>query len=173
MEKLARIEKFAELKRQLSENTEAVHKEACSVFSDGFPTGRLIEVAGPGKTEFLTFFLKEHPDFSVAWFEKELTINPFALWQKGVSVENILFIETHDLNWSVQQVLQSQLFKVIVLSQTYFVERDLRRFQLFVEKSNSFLFLLSQDLQQSWVPSLQILLRKNQEPFVFRKRGYA
>lgn len=69
-------------------------KSAFSLFPEGFPKRTLIEMAGVGKTELVALFLKEHPEFKVAWVESRITINPYALRQMGVELKNILFVES-------------------------------------------------------------------------------
>src|SRR4051812_16379871 len=83
-------------------------RSSFSLLADGFPQRALIEVSGFGKTELITHFLKEHPDFKTAWIEPQITINPYALFQRGLPLEQILFIEARDhLQWCLSQALQS------------------------------------------------------------------
>lgn len=174
---------LSEMKQELSQLKESLRlidgsrpreKRIFSQFSEGFPVGRLSEICGQGKTEFIALFLKETAPTRIAWVEQELTINPYGLWQRGVDLASITFIETNDLSWTIQQVLQSQIFLTVILSQLSFQERDLRRFQLLVEKSSSVLILLSETLHRSWVPSLQIeVSHPHLKAQIVRKRGYA
>lgn len=168
--------------RQLIGAVEHVERERSSfaLFQEGFPKGAIIEVSGSGKTELVALFLKEHPDFKVAWIEKEITINPYALFQKGLKTENVLFIEAKEqLEWCLNQALQSGCFQAIVTTteaatNSSFDEKDLRRYQLLSERSQAHFFLLSENLHQSWVPNLQLKVKKKKLGFnieTIKKRG--
>jgi hypothetical protein len=132
-----------------------------------------VEISGAGKTEFLVQCLREINNEAIVWIEKDLTINPFGLWQRGLALHHMTFVETAEFNWAIQQVLQSQIFQVIVLSQLQFTEKQLRRFQLQVEKSSSLVFLLSESPHASWTVSLQLEIadKKSLQVEVVRRRG--
>ena len=139
-----------------------------TLLSEGFPLGTLIEVKGHGKTECVVQFLKEHlatnSEFRVAWVEKEMTLNPFAILQRGLKLEQILFIEApREGLWALQQLLQSQCFQSIVVSGFEFDFRELRRFQMLNERSQGHFFILTNEFHESWVPQLQIEVRRNAE----------
>lgn len=160
-------------------------RSSFSFFREGFPKGSIIEMSGPGKTELVALFLKEHPEFKVAWIEREMTINPYALFQKGLKTENVLFIEAgNELAWCLNQALQSGCFQVLVTNSVTNLaktttnsisdEKDLRRYQLLAERSQAHFFLLSENLHQSWVPNLQLKIKKNKLGFdieTIKKRG--
>jgi len=161
--------------RELIGATHGVVQRVCREFSQlpglGLPQGCVVEVCGPGKTEFVAAFLREHPDLQVAWLENAITINPYALWQRGVCVNKIFFIEAGaDLLWCAGQILKSSLVRVVVISDQQFHEKELRKLQLLVEKAQSHLLLLTPQMGQSWVPSLQIQMQDDR-PFIHRRRG--
>lgn len=167
--------------RQLIGSVETLQRErsSFSLFQEGFPKGCIIELAGPGKTEVVSHFLQEHPDFKVAWVEKEMSINPYALFQKGVRMENIIFIEAgKQLAWCLNQALQSGCFQALVTN-TKFTnsmndEKEMRRYQLLAERSQAHFFLLSENLHQSWVPQLQLQIQKKKIGFnieTIKQRG--
>lgn len=149
-------------------------RSSFSLFPEGFARGSILELSGPGKTELTALFLREHPEFKVAWIEKELTINPYALLQKGVKTENILFIEAgKELSWCLTQALQSGCFQALITN-TAFEEKDLRRYQLLAERSQAHFFLLSKEIHPSWVPNLQLKIQKKKQGLeikTLRKRG--
>lgn len=151
-------------------------RSSFAFFPEGFPKGSIIELTGPGKTEVVALFLKEHPDFKVVWIERELTINPYALFQKGVKTENILFIEAgNELAWCLNQALQSGCFQALV-TDSPFGEKDLRRYQLLAERGQVHFFLLSKSLHQSWVPQLQLQVAKEKTSLEIqtkKRRGMA
>jgi len=97
----------------------------------------------------------------VAWVEPKITVNPYALFQKGVNLQNILFIEAQDsMNWCLAQTLEAGCFQAIIADGNLFTERELRRYQLLSERRNTHFFLLSQKAHASWVPHLQIEAKK-------------
>ncbi len=128
-----------------------------SLYPSGIPKGAVTEIAGSGKTQFIARFLAEHPDYKAAWVEESITINPYALFQKHVNLNNILFIEAQkELPWVLSQALQSGCFKALITNVSFVSEKDLRRYQLLSEKSQAHFFLLSESLHKSWVPKLQL-----------------
>jgi hypothetical protein len=131
-----------------------------SLFPKGLPQSRLIEIHGPGKSFFVSQFVLENQLYPCIWVEGAASsLNPFSLWQKGFCLEETFFIQASqpaDQRWSIQQILQSGSFRCIILSEFVFGEKDLRRFQLLSERFSCFLFLLSHQKHQSWVPALQL-----------------
>ena len=149
-------------------------RRSCSFYEEGFSVGSIVEITGPGKTELVCQFLKENSEIKAAWIENEITVNPYGLFQKGVKLENILFIESKEEEfWCLTQALQSGCFEAVI-SCGVFEEKELRRFQLLAESSSSHFFLLSEDLHNSWVPQLQLKVSKKKKGVnvqVARKRG--
>lgn len=124
--------------------------------------GSVVEFAGQGKTELCAHFLSEHPELSVAWVEDEFSLNPYALWQRHLNFENLVFVEAgRDMSWAIHQLLHSQAFDLIVSSGRQWEENELRRFQLLSEKAKSTFFLLSEKPQPAWVQSLQVQTRRD------------
>ncbi|MGE0207433.1 MAG: hypothetical protein AB7R69_06315 [Candidatus Babeliales bacterium] len=150
---------LVELKQQIGAIEGVLNrpKTNFSLYAEGIPKNCIVEIAGVNKTEFITKFLEEHPKLQTVWIEREISINPYALWQRGVNLDSILFIECKDEPiWSIQQVLKSQVFEAVILSDIQFIDSELRKFQLLVEKSCSHLFILTNKLHKSWVPTIQI-----------------
>jgi hypothetical protein len=132
-------------------------RHSFSLYPSGFHTGSFVELTGTSRTEFITLFLRENAELNVAWVEESITINPYAMKQKGVVLDNILFIEAgKNVPWCLSQVLGSGCFQILVTENSRFTEKDLRRFQLLSEKSQSHFFLLSETPTTSWVPNLQL-----------------
>lgn len=146
-----------------------------SLLSPGFPKGRISEVTGVGKTEFIIKFLKENPELRVAWIEKEVSIYPCACVQKKASLKRILFIEAgSDYVWATLQALRSQLFKVVILSQALCDERTLKQLLIASERSHASLILLSERPTAAWPIALQIQVSKKDDQVSFellRKRA--
>jgi hypothetical protein len=156
----------------ISDNKE---RSSFSLYPQGFVTGTIIELIGSGKTQSIALFLNEHPTYKVAWIEDKISINPYALFQMGIKLENILFIEAKkEIIWCLDQAMQSGCFKVLITQTKKISEKDLRRYQLGAEKNHSHFFLLSDSPHASWVPQLQLRINKNKSKITFevvRKRG--
>ncbi len=169
---------IAEL-RQLIRASENQLKErsSFSLYQDGFSLGSVIEITGRGKTELIVQFLNEHPDYKVVWVERELSINPYALFQKQVQLQNILFIEAkNQLMWSLTQALGSGCFKVVITGETQLNENEMRRLQLLSEKHQAHCFILGEKSNQTWIPSLKLKIIKSKSQLkisVLKKRGLA
>jgi hypothetical protein len=127
-----------------------------SQIPQGIPQGVIAEVCGLGKTEFVVKLLRENSHLKAAWVEREVTLNPCAFVQKGVSLDNVLFVEPGEYDvWVLLQLLNSQLFP-IVICQTVSDEKLLRRLMLTCEKSGSTVLMLSAHFQKSWTIKMQI-----------------
>ena len=135
-----------------------------SLWPDGLPRGALVNFWGPagsGKAQAALCFAQQSGG-RLAWLEPCLSAYPPAFVQLGISLCDVLFIETSQrLPWSLLQVLRSQLFTVTVAlvsssqSQT-FSDRDYRRFQLAAERAGTTLLLLSEQPLKSWVMSMHL-----------------
>ncbi len=127
-----------------------------SQIPQGIPQGIIAEVCGLGKTEFVVKLLRENANLKAAWVEREVTLNPCAFVQKGVSLDNVLFIEPKEFDvWVLLQLLNSQLFPIIVC-QAIEDEKLLRRLMLTCEKSGSTILMLSSHFKNSWTIKMQI-----------------
>jgi hypothetical protein len=147
------------LKAQLG-TLERVSREsvAWSKLIGGLPRGALVEIAGPGKTEAVASLLAEHKEARAAWIEKEFTLLPSALPQRGVELEQIFFIESGaESEWAAGLVLRSQLFPFLVYHAPCHEEKTLRRFQLLAERSRSTMLLLAEKgLSMAWPIALSL-----------------
>lgn len=149
---------LAELREMIGATSlPARSRTSFSLYPQGFSVGTLVEVTGLSRTEFIALFLKENSQLKIAWIEETITINPYALKQKGVQLDNFLFVEGKgEIAWCISQVLSSGCFHVVVIENARWSEKDLRRFQLLSEKSQNHFFLLSTHPSSSWVPHLQL-----------------
>lgn len=166
----------------------------CPGLRAGMPVGSLCEVSGVGKTEFVVRFLAANPKLRVAWIEEELSVYPWAVFQREVSLDRILFMEAGaDSLWTVNQALRSQLFGAVIFSSTTTArpllssaqqrnevrmgqaqpwhrnERTLKSMQLSAEKSRATMIFLSDDPVGAWPVSLQVQIR-GPEALVLRQR---
>jgi hypothetical protein len=153
-----------------------------SLLDGGIPKGALTEISGPGKTEFLVRFLSEHPSLKVAWIEEQISIYPYAMFQRKAQLQRILFAEAGSNSlWALMQILRSQVFGVIVFSSTtttppnkrgdgggigresrraLFEEKTLRAMQLSAEKSQAAVVFLRDEPGDSWPISLQVRVKR-------------
>lgn len=153
---LERAELLQELKQKIGsiDGSTFLEREAlsCSYLQRNFPKGKITELVGAGKTEAVCHFLKEHSNKKVLWVESNLNVYPIALFQRGVDLSNVVFVEaTTDSAWVIEQALKSQIFSIFVLSEMLWNDLILRRFQLLAEKSKSVVLLLSSQSHKSWV----------------------
>ena len=147
----------------------------------GIPKGTLVEITGPGKTEAVARFLSENSNVRAAWIEDDLTVYPYALLQRKVFLNRMLFIEARkEIFWAASQVLRSGIFECVVISFSRpFHERVIRRLQLEVEKANAGLFFLPAGCPlthgRSWAVSMKLQAQKNSmdnfELHSLRERG--
>ena len=163
-------------------------RSSFSLYPEGFSQGSIVEVTGPGKTQWLATFLKEHPEDKVAWVEREISINPYALFQKQVVLKNILFIEAKEqMMWCLTQALESGCFKTFIVGDYPFNEKEMRRCQLLAERQQTHFFMLTENSDQvdqadrtgranrSWVPGLKLQISKNKnelQVLTLKKRGH-
>src|SRR4051812_29844609 len=126
-----------------------------SYLSSGVPLGAIIEIAGPGKTEFVVQLLSEYPETRVAWIESVFSIYPFGMLQRKISLSRVLFIEAQQhLEWAALQILKSQIFPFIVLYGQALEVQNLRRIQLASEKAQACVLWLTSQAQSYWPLSL-------------------
>lgn len=131
------------------------------------PLGALIGITGVGRTEWVLNWLVKNPEASVVWIEKNLSVLPTALAQRGGGLERILFIELGEVGeweWTLLTLLRAQLFQAIItpiltpdeqIKKTK-DEKSLRRLQLLAEKAQCKVFLLSEVPSQHWTISEQV-----------------
>ena len=146
-----------------------------SAIEGGLPKGALVEFsgqAGSGKTETILRFLAQNPEVRVAWVEENFTIYPCAFPQAGVGLDRVLFVETGsvELLWSVNQILRSQIFGVVVLVAKEQNVIALRRLQIEAEKAGATVILVAETAQQigNWPISLQLEFAREAEVAVFK-----
>ncbi len=169
---------IAELRQMIGSSENQIKERSdFSLYPTGFSLGSVIEITGSGKTELIAQFLKEHPDYKVAWVESEISINPYALFQKQVDLRNVLFIEARNqVMWCLTQALGSGCFKVMIMGDYKLNENEMRRCQLLSEKHQAHFFILGAKSNDTWVPSLKLKILKTQKQLqisIIKKRGLA
>lgn len=116
-----------------------------SRLASGLPRGALVELTGAGKTSVAAQFLAENAGLRAAWVESRFSLLPSAFPQRSVQLEKIFFVEGGKQSaWAAATILRAQLFPVLVYHAPYGEERELRRFQLLAERSNTTMLLLGQ-----------------------------
>ena len=134
----------------------------CPDITPGLPKGAITQISGPGKTEFVVRFLREHPELKVAWIEPTLSIYPSGILQRAVNLNRILFIEAgEDCPWAIQQAFKSNLFATVILTSLVDDLKLLRRFQLAVEKAQASLILISENSSTAWPVALHLKSSRN------------
>ncbi len=131
------------------------------------PQGAITCLTGLGKTEFVLDFLSEQSDFSVAWIEEKFSFYPQAVAQKNLSAQNFLFLEASDQAiYTALQAIKAQVFQCVVLYKEDLELKDLRRLQLFSEKSRCVLFWLTQNIQNKWPIALELKIEMSPDTVV-------
>jgi hypothetical protein len=152
------------------ERTEKEH-HAWSMVAGGIPRGGLVEISGPGKTEAVARLLAEHSGSAAAWIEKDFSLLPSALIQRGVPLDKIFFVEAKaECPWAATLVLRSQIFPFVVYHAPFGEEKELRRFQLLAERSRSTMLLLTEEKPTlAWPIALSLEMEKG-EAIVRRRK---
>ena len=153
------------LGHQLISSAEKEYLNAPQLGSGVIPKGALVELLGDYKVEWLAHFLALHPDLKVFWAEKDESILPTALHQRGVHLSQVTFaILGQNLVQPLRRAVQSQVFSILIAPHLFSEIKILQAFQLFAEKSNCTLFLLGKDQpSNAWPISLQLQIDKGDE----------
>jgi hypothetical protein len=126
--------------------------------SCGVPKGVIVELLGPARTEWFLQFLKLHPEFRVFWCEREQSILPTAIHQRGIDLRRITFgLLGEDLKRPLRRVMQSQLYQVLLAPNVFSEINTFKALQLLTERTNSTLFLLGKKTPSlAWPISMQL-----------------
>lgn len=127
--------------------------------------GIVAELLGDYKVEWLAQFLAQHPELKVFWAERDQSILPTALHQRGVHLSQVTFaILGKDFVQPLRRAIQSQVFSIVIAPHLFPEIKILQAFQLFTEKSNCTLFLLGKDKpSNAWPISLQLQIEKDED----------
>ena len=145
----------------------------CPSFEGAIPKGAITTISGHGKTTWTAQFLSQHKNAKIAWVEEKLSIFPLGIMQNQISLDRILFVEAKDqCEWTILQLLKSQVFQIVVAYADSFLIRTLRRIQLASEKADAAFLWLAPSPQKLWPISLEmkILPHKKQSPVIVRQR---
>jgi hypothetical protein len=154
----AQLEKIKNLRMLMSEITGPVQKEffRADGVPGGIPRGALVELCGSRKTEWVIQFLCANESVQAFWLEKEQSILPTAIQQRGVNLERLTFGVVEELYPAVRRVIQSQLFEAVVVPSVFDELRVLKALQLLAEKANTTVFLLAKKPQAAFPISVQL-----------------
>jgi len=153
------------LGHQLISSSEKEYLQDAQLGSETIPKGAVVELIGDYKIEWLAQFIAQHPDLKVFWAEKEQSILPTALHQRGVNLAQVTFaVLGQNMVQPLRRAVQSQVFSILIAPNLFPEIKILQAFQLFTEKSNCTLFLLGKEQASSaWPISLQLQIEKDQE----------
>lgn len=128
------------------------------LLSSGVPKGIIVELIGNAYTEWLLQFFKEHPENYIYWCERDSSVNPTAIYQRGINLERIKFVITGDeLQQPLRLALESNSYPFLVAPSRFDDVKIFQRLHLLAEKSKSTLFFLGQNkFSQAWPISLQL-----------------
>ena len=154
----AQLEKIRTLRTLIGEVTGHAQKEffRADGVPGGIPRGGLVEICGSRKTEWVIQFLRANESLQAFWLEKEQSVLPTAIQQRGVSLERLTFGVVEELYPAVRRVIQSQLFETVVVPSVFEELRVLKALQLLAEKANTTVFLLAKKPRAAFPISVQL-----------------
>lgn len=150
------------LGHQLISSFEKEYLSAPQMDSNIIPKGAVVELLGNYKIEWLVQFMAQHNDVKTFWAEKEQSILPTALHQRGVNLSQVTFaILGQNLVQPLRRAIQSQVFSILIAPSLFTEIKVLQALQFFTEKSNCTLFLLGKDQpSNAWPIFLQLQIEK-------------
>ena len=159
-------ERVTQLKLLLGELKEPIPKEyiVAPSLPMGLPRGVIVELIGPSRTEWLIQFLVNHKDFRIFWAERDQSILPTALYQRGLNLNRVTFGTLGEDLLPLRRVLQSQLYQVVIAPNRFSEIRIFKALQLSTEKANSILFLMGdKEASKAWPISVQLSIQKDSD----------
>ncbi|RYZ67644.1 MAG: hypothetical protein EOP09_10690, partial [Proteobacteria bacterium] len=115
-------------------------------FASGVAKGIVVELLGNARTEWLLKLFHAYPQHYIYWCEREPSINPVAISQRGIDLSRIKFVNsTSNLQQPIRLALESGHYPFVVAPTGFDEVRIFQRFQLLAEKSKSTLFLLGEN----------------------------
>ena len=155
---MANAEALLRLREQIGE-TGNIDKEtwAAPHLACGVAKGIVVELSGNGRIEWLLEFFKLHPDTFIFWCEREQSVNPTAIYQRGIDLKRILFANVaDDLQKILHRTLEGGQYPFIIAPNRAPDVRSMQRLHLLAGKVKSTVFLLAEkDFSQAWPISLQ------------------
>lgn len=144
--------------------------------SHPLPRGALVELLGSGSREWLFSLFRMHEKTRIAWIEPQLSLFPPAVFQRGVDLSRLLFVETEkEWTWALLQVLRAKLFHFAVtpmeLVPANGTDVFLRKLQIQAERSGTTLFFLSEQETPFFAITHRIRIEAGTTEVLKRKRG--
>ena len=155
---MGKHELIADLRHRIG-SVDLIAKEswAAPQLLSGVPKGALVELLGSARTEWLLQFFLMHPEPFILWCETKQQVNPTAIYQRGIPLERIKFINTLELQQPLRMALDSGQYPFIVAPQTFAEIKIFQRLQLCAEKSKATVFFLPfEQFSSAWPISLQL-----------------
>ena len=154
----ASLQLIQELREKIGQAHDLGKKEffRSSLLPLGIPRGSLVEVCGAQRTEWLVAFLLENPTLHCFWFEREQTVFPTGLHQRGVDLAKVTFGIVPEPFRAMREVLRKQLHEVVIAPHLFTEERVLRSLQLAAKDANAAVFLTDKTPKPAWALSVQL-----------------
>ncbi len=128
-----------------------------SLYPKGLPMGAITQVLGLGSTEAMLTLLAENPSLKAAWVEERLSAYPPAFAQHKANLNLLLFVEGgNEFPWALTQLVQSQIFQLVLVASPLKGELTLRRVQLAAERSGCAVVSLCENEGPSWPVRLRL-----------------
>lgn len=165
---------------ELKKNFRAVDPRPQLSFSrlkTSIPMGCLVEISaepGLGAAELILSLAAEHPHLRIACLEEDNRIFPRAFPQHRVSLDRILFVETGSQTlWTLQQLLKSGLFQILIVRGAIDGSSNLKRLQLLSEAVPAIVLFWTDRPSEinTWYYQLQIHIPHRNKFEVLRQRG--
>lgn len=157
---LRNSEQLAHLRAMLRETSSCVEQTmfAAPELEIGIPSGSLVEITGPAKTEWLCRFLNLHPNLQIYWAEQYPRLLPTALYQRGIHFNRVTFAHLgNHLHAGLRQAAQNSSFQVLVAPNIFASVKEYQTLRLFAQKTRTVIFLLGREKPvTAWPISLQI-----------------
>jgi hypothetical protein len=164
--RMAGSEKLRALKMLVGAMQSPILRECykCDTVPDGVPKGAIIELLGPQKTAWLLEFLKQNDSGKIFWAERDQSVLPTAIHQRGVDLRRITFgLLGEQPTISLRRVIQSQLYPFVIAPNSFSEIRVFKAFQLLTEKSRVSLFLIGgKQACSAWPIAMQLEIRRSQ-----------
>lgn len=133
-----------------------------SSYLSGIPCGVLTEITGTAKIEWLFQFLAENPEHKVLWLESTFRLLPPAALQRGVNLNQIIFVETKtDIFAHLRRAIQSQVFKCIIAPSAFAEMRLLNTLRVITKHANVATLLVANTPTRSWTIGLQLDIHRD------------
>ena len=117
----------------------------------GVERGGLTHLDGPARVEAVVRLLALHPQWKCAWIEETLSAYPPGFAQRGVRLENLLFVEAGaHFVWALTEAVRGQVFPLVAAASGLPDALALRRLQLAAERAGCAVLLAAPLPPEAW-----------------------